>query len=292
MESYCGKNCVQCSYLNQGRCPGCKDGPGMPYTRACPLARCCQQKGHRGCYTCLFAENCHLLRQKDSLPSWRPTGTASLKISSPTPPPAKEQAELLLRGFCLLSLLEFLSFGWFFLISPILSHSLSRGMLVSLAALSTLFFSLAYFYLNRAHTGYYIPGSGPLCLLPIALAAIYMAGLESGQNSVASMMLVYMLLFCLAEWAACFFHRSVAASLSPSLAKRWAILYCFLPFLVFFSSIAYMSYLVDHQIPAPILLPLLLCLVLMKVLKLIFLIQTAVTLGRYLGGMKNGPQAP
>ena len=158
MESYCGKNCVQCSYLNQGRCPGCKDGPGMPYTRACPLARCCQQKGHRGCYTCLFAENCHLLRQKDSLPSWRPTGTASLKISSPTPPPAKEQAELLLRGFCLLSLLEFLSFGWFFLIPPILSHSLSRGMLVSLAALSTLFFSLAYFYLNRAHTGYYIPG--------------------------------------------------------------------------------------------------------------------------------------
>lgn len=92
--------------------------------------------------------------------------------------------------------------------------------------------------------------------------------------------------------AACFFHRSVAASLSPSLAKRWAILYCFLPFLVFFSSIAYMSYLVDHQIPAPILLPLLLCLVLMKVLKLIFLIQTAVTLGRYLGGMKNGPEVP
>ena len=66
-ETYCGKNCETCNHNESLSCPGCKAGPGG----TCSLAKCCRQKGHEDCSTCSFSGACHLLSQKDMMPRRR-----------------------------------------------------------------------------------------------------------------------------------------------------------------------------------------------------------------------------
>ncbi len=289
MESYCGKNCDQCAYRSQGSCPGCKDGPGMPYTRTCPLARCCQQKGHQKCDTCLFRENCRLLRQKDSWWPLRAAGPASRRKapSPPVPPLAQEQARLLLRGMTGLLLLEFLSLGWGFLAPSILSRSLSHTMMVLLVTLSAFLSCAIYFWLNRVYSGYYIAGFGRLYLLPVALVAIYLRRLTSGHTTLAVLLLIYMLLFCLAEWAVYLLHGKVAAGVHPALSKRWRFLSWLLPVIVFFSVLSYLDWLTDPQKKMSMVLLTLLAVGVVKALKLVFLCQTVNALKQYLSSLKK-----
>ena len=66
-ETYCGKSCEDCNHKEALSCPGCKSGPG----RTCDLAKCCRQKGHETCATCSFSEKCHFQFQKDTMPQRR-----------------------------------------------------------------------------------------------------------------------------------------------------------------------------------------------------------------------------
>lgn len=66
-ETYCGKNCTECTQQEALSCPGCMAGPGG----TCDLAKCCRQKGHKTCSTCSFSEKCHLFAQKDIMPRRR-----------------------------------------------------------------------------------------------------------------------------------------------------------------------------------------------------------------------------
>ena len=66
-ETYCGKSCTDCAHKESLSCPGCKSGPGT----TCDLAKCCRKKGHETCATCSFSEKCHFQFQKDPMPQRR-----------------------------------------------------------------------------------------------------------------------------------------------------------------------------------------------------------------------------
>lgn len=65
METFCGRSCDVCGQKEVLGCPGCKAGPGRPFGGECELARCCRQKGHESCDTCLFQGRCATLRDRN-----------------------------------------------------------------------------------------------------------------------------------------------------------------------------------------------------------------------------------
>ena len=67
-ETYCCKSCDDFGYKIDGKCPGCKEGPGLDTYGACDLARCCRDKGHDKCDTCRFNYDCYLLKDKEYMP--------------------------------------------------------------------------------------------------------------------------------------------------------------------------------------------------------------------------------
>ena len=70
-ETYCGKNCSECSKKEQLNCSGCKAGPGRQFGGDCELAKCIRSKGHESCDTCSFKGNCGTYRNRDSMPDYR-----------------------------------------------------------------------------------------------------------------------------------------------------------------------------------------------------------------------------
>lgn len=70
-ETYCGKNCAECTRKESLICPGCKAGPGRQFGGDCELAKCVRDKGHETCETCIFKGNCGTLRNRDFIPDYR-----------------------------------------------------------------------------------------------------------------------------------------------------------------------------------------------------------------------------
>ena len=70
-ETYCGKNCAECSKREELNCQGCKAGPGRQFGGDCELAKCVREKGHETCETCGFKGNCGTLRSRESMPDYR-----------------------------------------------------------------------------------------------------------------------------------------------------------------------------------------------------------------------------
>lgn len=70
-DSYCGKTCADCAQKEQLNCPGCKSGPGRPYSGDCALAKCLREKGHETCDTCSYQGNCRTLANRDRMPDYR-----------------------------------------------------------------------------------------------------------------------------------------------------------------------------------------------------------------------------
>jgi len=67
MSTYCGKDCADCNYKEELQCSGCKQGPGRVIDGDCKLARCCRDKGHETCETCLNKRNCGMWLDKGSV---------------------------------------------------------------------------------------------------------------------------------------------------------------------------------------------------------------------------------
>ena len=70
-ETYCGKNCAECTKREELNCQGCKAGPGRQFGGDCELAKCVRDKGHETCETCGFKGNCGTLRSRDNMPDYR-----------------------------------------------------------------------------------------------------------------------------------------------------------------------------------------------------------------------------
>lgn len=70
-ESYCGKSCQECPQMQQRLCSGCKTGPGKKFGGDCKLAGCVHEKGHETCDTCAFHVNCGKYRDRYQVPEQR-----------------------------------------------------------------------------------------------------------------------------------------------------------------------------------------------------------------------------
>ena len=69
-NTYCGKNCNECTLKEELNCPGCLVGPGA-MGGGCELASCCRTKGHENCSTCGFRVNCEKLNTCEQAPENR-----------------------------------------------------------------------------------------------------------------------------------------------------------------------------------------------------------------------------
>lgn len=70
-ETYCGKNCAECTDKEKLGCTGCKTGSGKLWPEECELAKCCREKGHQTCETCIFHESCAIWRRWNDIPEQR-----------------------------------------------------------------------------------------------------------------------------------------------------------------------------------------------------------------------------
>lgn len=70
-ETYCGKTCADCPERTRLNCPGCKNGPGRPYTGECGITKCCVSRGHRSCEECTTASTCSQWKRRTAIPSER-----------------------------------------------------------------------------------------------------------------------------------------------------------------------------------------------------------------------------
>ncbi len=70
-NTFCGKNCEECTYKEELNCPGCKEGPGHEWNGSCSIARCCDNRGHDCCETCNQHDLCGTLRRKNEIPKER-----------------------------------------------------------------------------------------------------------------------------------------------------------------------------------------------------------------------------
>lgn len=66
LETYCGKNCTECSNRLNQKCPGCKDGPGHQRSSSCEIAQCCRTKSLDGCHNCGRNGTCNKFKSKES----------------------------------------------------------------------------------------------------------------------------------------------------------------------------------------------------------------------------------
>ena len=62
VQSRCGLLCKWCAYKESHNCGGCVETNGRPFHGECPVAKCCQDRGHAHCGECSDMP-CTLLRQ-------------------------------------------------------------------------------------------------------------------------------------------------------------------------------------------------------------------------------------
>lgn len=70
-ENYCGKSCEMCEQKEALGCTGCMSGPGARFGGDCELARCCREKGHEACSSCLHRGTCGTLMGSRWIPEKR-----------------------------------------------------------------------------------------------------------------------------------------------------------------------------------------------------------------------------
>ena len=299
MESYCGKNCVQCAYGSQIRCPGCRWSPGAPGTTLCPIARCCQEKGHESCHTCTFKTGCNLWGRRESFPfrpapqqqtpSWYRSSPPPQPVppSPPCPLPTAEAANILGKWTGWRFFLELLQIGWAFLVVAIPIKSLSETASVILLTLSTTFACLSYFQLVKVQFGYLIPGCFRLTIFPLNLAAVFLSDNRRWGDQVDILLILCCLLYFLVEWTEALQNKQAIAGLNPGLSKCWN---GFSWALLLIGAIALLGILlgsVDYSTGVSLLGCAILCFGAAMILKLVFLCQTVNALTKYLSRLEK-----
>lgn len=233
MESYCGKNCMQCSYFIQRCCPGCKWGPGQPVQGVCPLARCCREKGHGTCRSCSLAYHCGLLAQRDFFPprpassQYPPRQVRPASIPQ-VPPPTVEKAAILSRWLGWLFFLELAQIIFavvigVFLVSFKVSSIPPMASLVSNLLIIGIY-CIIYFRLSEAQSGYRIPAIAHIVCFPLILVIIFFPSYKN-LTFYAAIQLIDILITLAAE---CFVYQEngkAIQGLSGGLARGWKYLY-------------------------------------------------------------------
>lgn len=70
-ETYCGKNCSECTEYQNSLCPGCRQGPGSWLGNDCDIAQCARDKGCATCLGCDSQKTCILCAGASVMPERR-----------------------------------------------------------------------------------------------------------------------------------------------------------------------------------------------------------------------------
>ncbi len=70
IDTRCGLRCEGCSWKEKFNCGGCIATNGHPFHGECPVAICCQNKGHNHCGECVDFP-CELLKSYSCDPEHR-----------------------------------------------------------------------------------------------------------------------------------------------------------------------------------------------------------------------------
>ena len=279
-ETFCGKSCGACTWKAQLDCPGCKIGPGNSFSGDCELAQCCQNKRHESCGTCTSRASCTILSGREHIPSFRLRQRNALVSQAAQ---LAETAPFLQKWIGLL----------FWLVLPQLAANLMTNETVAarfpfltlpgqiLSFLCLLAYSLILLKLSSRSSFYRTAG---ICSLFSAAAGVVTALLSSAEflgNAPAILLLLVSAIISLTgEYNEYNGHREILEGVDAVLQKKWADLWKW--FLI--SSVALLGSLMVILI-----LPLLgiftllagcVILVVVCLLKLVYLYQTARAFGR------------
>ena len=70
-ETYCGKNCADCTQKGKLNCPGCSVDSETQFGFECELAQCCSAKGQENCQGCKSSGSCGKFKGRENVPDKR-----------------------------------------------------------------------------------------------------------------------------------------------------------------------------------------------------------------------------
>ena len=223
-ETYCGKNCAECSKREELNCQGCKAGPGRQFGGDCELAKCVRDKGHETCETCGFKGNCGTLRSRESMPDYRIRKIDSEKMRKAA---IAKRAPVLGKWLWII----------FWLIIPstigsIMAHETTAKILPGLFmpgqiinAICSLIYGAILLMLGSEEDRYRTAG---ICAL-IAGASSALAAMINGGSDGATWILIFTIpaaiVAIVGEYNEYMAHSAVLSGVDNELSEKWEVLW-------------------------------------------------------------------
>ena len=223
-ETYCGKNCAECSKREELNCQGCKAGPGRQFGGDCELAKCVRDKGHETCETCGFKGNCGTLRSRESMPDYRIRKIESEKMRKAA---IARRAPVLGKWLWII----------FWLIIPstigsIMAHETTAKILPELFmpgqiinAICSLIYGAILLKLGSEEDRYRTAG---ICAL-IAGASSALAAIINGGSDGATWILIFTIpaaiVAIVGEYNEYMAHSAVLSGVDNELSEKWEVLW-------------------------------------------------------------------
>ena len=223
-ETYCGKNCAECSKREELNCQGCKAGPGRQFGGDCELAKCVRDKGHETCETCGFKGNCGTLRSRESMPDYRIRKIESEKMRRAA---IAKRAPVLGKWLWIIFWLVIPSS-----IGSIMSHETTAKILPGLFmpgqiinAICSLIYGAILLKLGSEEDRYRTAG---ICAL-VAGASSALAAIINGGSDGATWILIFTIpaaiVAIVGEYNEYMAHSAVLSGVENELSEKWEVLW-------------------------------------------------------------------
>ena len=217
-ENYCGKNCEACNMKETLSCSGCKAGPGRMYGGECPVAKCCQERGHNTCATCNQNNWCSKQRNAEDMAETR---FRKLEWERARRAQLEKQVPLLAKCFTVIFWLSIIS-----LIPGIMSNDLTIGfpVLHTTGLIINAAFSLAilavYFCMGRVNR-HYRKAAAFMTLVTAGEYLGYWITSETfpGWSFILKIAILVVGLFC--RYHMCTAHSEILVSVDYALSEKW-----------------------------------------------------------------------
>lgn len=273
-DTFCGKTCEGCEYQERLNCPGCRVGPGRRLYGDCRIAKCCIEKGHQNCVTCGFYESCGNLRGKHRMAENRHKSIESAKAREEA---VAKCAPILGKWLWILFWLVIPSTIASFLtnenIASVIPGNLLPGRILDAAV--TLAYGLVLLKLSRLEQQYQAAaGCTLLCGIVDVVLAVIVGGGEQ-PNWVLAITLPAAAVSMVGVYKEFMAHSAAVSWVDSDLAEHWETLwkvfiglYCAL-----FGSIV--VFFISQILGALILLAAAIGILVVSVMRLVLLYQTA-----------------
>lgn len=273
-NAYCGKNCDSCIQKERLECQGCRLGPGRSWYDGCEIAACCRDKGHDTCDTCTNNRYCGKRSRRDGMVEHRERKLAA---------EAERKAELARRAPFLGRWLWVL----FWMVIPgtvasLLSIDAMAGWAPGvyrfgeyLSVACSLAYGLILLILASRHDVYRIAGILRLVTAAVSLVLVLAAGKNTGTGWTLLISLPGGVVGLVATYQEYMAHAAVLDSLDRTLAEKWRMLWKWYigVFIATFGSVVVM--LIFQLLGLLVLLAALIGMVVVSVLELVYLYQSA-----------------